>query len=49
MKTLRRWSRPLYIGSGVIMILMGIVMITGQLTAFSYWLLKTFPVLGRIG
>jgi cytochrome c-type biogenesis protein len=49
MKTLRRWSRPLYIGSGAIMILMGMVMITGQLTAFSYWILKTFPVLGRIG
>jgi cytochrome c-type biogenesis protein len=49
MKTLRRWSRPIHVGSGVILILMGIVMMTGQLTALSYWLLETFPALGRIG
>lgn len=46
---LRRWGRPLHIGAGVIMILMGILMITGQLTAFSYWLLRIFPSLGSIG
>jgi cytochrome c-type biogenesis protein len=28
---------------------MGAAMATGQLTAFSYWLLRVFPVLGRIG
>jgi len=28
---------------------MGIAMMTGKLTAFSYWLLERFPVLGRIG
>lgn len=49
MKAMRRWSRYLYIGSGVVLVLMGIVMITGQLTVFSYWLLKMFPILGRIG
>ena len=49
MKTLRRWSRPIHVGSGVLLVLMGIVMITGQLTAFSYWLLNVFPILGRIG
>ena len=48
-KTLRRWSRPVYIGSGVLMVVMGILMITGQLTALSYWLLDAFPALGRIG
>ncbi|MAM60012.1 MAG: cytochrome C biogenesis protein [Maritimibacter sp.] len=49
MKRLRRWGRPLHIGGGVIMILMGVAMITGQLTVFSYWLLDVFPWLGRIG
>lgn len=31
------------------MILMGVAMITGQLTALSYWLLEAFPALGKIG
>ena len=49
MKTLRRWSAPIHIGSGVILIVMGVIMMTGQLTALSYWLLEMFPALGRIG
>ncbi|RJG14227.1 cytochrome c biogenesis protein CcdA [Pseudomonas cavernicola] len=49
MKRLRRWSRMIHIGSGVILILMGVTMVTGQLSAFAYWLLEVFPVLGRIG
>ena len=35
--------------AGGVMILMGIAMITGELTRVSYWLLETFPALGRIG
>jgi cytochrome c-type biogenesis protein len=31
------------------MILMGLAMITGQLSALSYWLLDVLPVLGKIG
>jgi cytochrome c-type biogenesis protein len=31
------------------MILMGFAMITGQLSAFSYWLLRTFPGLANVG
>ena len=46
---LRRIGRPLQIGAGIVMIMMGIAMVTGYLTAFSYWLLKTFPALGAIG
>lgn len=34
---------------GAILILMGIAMMTGQLSAFSYWLLNTFPALANIG
>ncbi|HEX7044057.1 MAG TPA: cytochrome c biogenesis protein CcdA [Burkholderiales bacterium] len=48
-KTLRRIGRPLYIVSGAVLILMGVLMISGQLTALSYWLLETFPALGRLG
>jgi cytochrome c-type biogenesis protein len=39
----------MHIVAGLIMITMGILMITGQLTALSYWLLATFPALGSIG
>lgn len=48
-RSLRRWGRPLHAAAGVIMILMGVAMITGQLTALSYWLLDAFPALGNIG
>ncbi len=49
MKAMRRIGRPLQIGAGVVLVIMGIAMITGQLSAFAYWLLKTFPSLGTIG
>ncbi|MFN7085250.1 MAG: cytochrome c biogenesis CcdA family protein [Burkholderiales bacterium] len=42
-------GRWLQIVAGIVMVLMGFAMITGQLTAFSWWLLRTFPVLGSIG
>ena len=42
-------GRRLHQASGLIMILMGVAMISGHLSALSYWLLATFPVLGRIG
>jgi len=48
-RLLRRAGAMLQAGAGVVMIAMGAVMATGQLTAFSYWLLRVFPVLGRIG
>jgi cytochrome c-type biogenesis protein len=44
-----RLGRLLQLAAGTVMILMGIAMITGQLSAFSYWLLDTFPALGYIG
>lgn len=48
-KRLRRWSRPLHIAAGIVIILMGVAMVTEQLARVSYWLLEMFPVLGRIG
>jgi cytochrome c-type biogenesis protein len=48
-KLLRRWGRPMHIMAGLIMVGMGGLMVTGQLTALSYWLLATFPALGSIG
>ncbi len=49
LKAMRALGWPLQIGAGVIMVLMGVAMITGQLSAFSYWLLRTFPGLANIG
>jgi cytochrome c-type biogenesis protein len=35
--------------AGVLLIIMGIAMITGYLSTFSFWLLEAFPILGSIG
>ena len=46
---LKKHGRTLQIITGGLMIIMGIAMITGYLTDFSVWLLKTFPILGQLG
>lgn len=46
---LKRHGRLLQGVAGGLMVLMGIAMITGYLTDFAVWLLKTFPVLGQLG
>lgn len=35
--------------SGVLLILVGVLLLTGALSAISYWLLEAFPALGAIG
>ncbi|MHB8666020.1 MAG: cytochrome c biogenesis CcdA family protein [Burkholderiales bacterium] len=49
LKSVRRIGRWLQVGAGASMVLMGVAMITGMLTSFSFWLLQTFPALGTIG
>jgi len=49
LKGLRRFGSVLQVVAGLILVLMGVAMMTGQLTAFGFWLLRTFPILGRIG
>ncbi|WP_375263302.1 cytochrome c biogenesis CcdA family protein [Palleronia sp.] len=44
-----RVGRRLHQSAGAVMILMGIAMMTGRLSALSYWLLDAFPVLAQIG
>lgn len=44
-----RWGRRLNQAAGGVMILMGLAMMTGRLSALAYWLLDAFPALGRIG
>ncbi|ANK81540.1 MAG: cytochrome C biogenesis protein [Rhizobiales bacterium NRL2] len=42
-------GRRLHQVAGVILIVMGVAMITDYLSAFAFWLLDTFPILGQIG
>jgi cytochrome c-type biogenesis protein len=49
LKALGRAGRVLRLAAGGVMVAMGLAMVTGRLTEFAYWLLSTFPALGRIG
>jgi len=49
LKLMRRTGRSLQIGAGGAMIFMGVAMITGWLSTFAFWLLKTFPLFAAIG
>lgn len=48
-RTLRHLGRPLQVIAGVVMIAFGIAIMTGELSAFAVWLLRTFLVFGTIG
>ncbi|RUW60706.1 cytochrome c biogenesis protein CcdA [Mesorhizobium sp. M7A.F.Ca.US.008.03.1.1] len=49
LKAMRRTGSVLQIAAGGVMMAMGVAMITGQMSAFSYWLLDRFPILTQIG
>ena len=44
-----RLGRSLQFGAGALVTVMGIAMLTGELTTLSYWLIETFPFLARLG
>ncbi len=46
---LKKHGKTLHIITGGLLVLMGVAMITGYLTDFSIWILKTFPWLGQLG
>ena len=48
LKKVGRAGRLLYKGAGGVMVIMGLAMMTGQLSRVAYWLLDTFPTLGRV-
>lgn len=49
LRTIGQIGRRLHQVAGLVMVAMGTAMMTGQLSALSYWLLDAFPALGRIG
>lgn len=48
-KGIGRAGHILYKAAGGIMVIMGVAVMTGQLSRFAYWLLGTFPFLANIG
>jgi cytochrome c-type biogenesis protein len=34
---------------GALLVLTGVLFLTGQLTVFSFWIISMFPALGQIG
>ena len=49
LRVFRRLGRTLQLGAGAIVAAMGVVMLTGEMTSFFYWLPDTFPILARLG
>jgi cytochrome c-type biogenesis protein len=49
LKAMRQAGRVLQPAAGAVMVVMGLAMITGQMSTFSFWLLEQFPVFTRIG
>ena len=48
-RSFARIGRQVQIAAGVVMVVMGVAMITGQITKFALWLLQVFPGLATIG
>jgi cytochrome c-type biogenesis protein len=49
MLRLRPWMGVIERAMGVLLVVVGIALMTGAMTDFSFWLLETFPVLERLG
>ena len=49
MQKLKRHMALIEKAMGLLLLLVGLALVTGAFTAFSWWLLETFPALGRIG
>lgn len=49
LKRLRATGRWLQVAAGLVMVTMGGLMVSGQLSALSYWFLENVPILAQIG
>ncbi len=49
LKTMGKVGARLQFVAGVLLVIMGVAMMTGYLTTFAWWLLRTFPILQTIG
>jgi len=46
---LSRWSRLLRALAGLVLIFMGVMVLTGQMTRLTLWMIDLFPALARLG
>lgn len=49
MNRIKPWLGAVEKAMGVLLVLVGLALLTGALSRFSFWLLEVFPALGRIG
>jgi cytochrome c-type biogenesis protein len=49
LRAVGRLGRSVQVAAGLVMVMMGAAMVTDRLSAPAYWLLDTFPILGKIG
>ncbi|HMO08981.1 MAG TPA: cytochrome c biogenesis protein CcdA [Paracoccaceae bacterium] len=49
MNRIKPYMRRIEQAMGALLIIVGLALITGAFTAFSWWLLEAFPALGRLG
>jgi cytochrome c-type biogenesis protein len=49
MAVLKRHMATVERTMGGLLVVVGVLMLTGGFSPFSFWLLETFPALGRIG
>jgi cytochrome c-type biogenesis protein len=49
MSRFRSHMQKVEMAMGGLLVLTGIMFLTGSITTMSFWLLETFPALGRIG
>lgn len=49
LRKMRRWIPTVERATGALLVGTGLLFVTGRLNELSFWLLETFPILGRIG
>lgn len=49
MNRFKRHMRAVEISMGVLLVIVGVMLVTGAFSRFSYWLLETFPALATVG
>jgi cytochrome c-type biogenesis protein len=49
LRRMRRWIPTVERATGALLVGTGLLFVTGRLNELSFWLLETFPILGRIG
>ena len=49
MNRIKPYMKLIERGMGILLVVVGLALLTGAFTTFSFWLLETFPALGSLG